>query len=152
MIAIYWDNEQKCRKTTKRISYFIALNQGVFIAIFFFSIFCLLTEEFDIFAIALPIKFAVPFEITTIPRWYALWLIEFNIGLAYGFSVVSGTSYFVCCCFYIGAICDHYKLIIQSRIKYIGSPSSEKNNAKKLQEKIKKLLSQAIDIHVNGFE
>lgn len=151
MVSIYWDNERRCRQITKRISYFIALNQSVFVAIFFFSIYCLFSGEFDITAIDLPIKFAVPFETNNTMAWYTLWLIESNIGISYGVSVVAGTSYFVCCCIYIGTICDHF-CKIQSKIKFIESPTRTRGNFQKLHRETKKLLVQAIDIHVNGFE
>lgn len=128
------------------------MNQGVFVAIFFISIFVCFSDNIELSTIDLPIKFAVPFYTTTILGWYTLWLFEFNIGIAYGVSVVAGTSYFVCCCIYISAICDHYTLIIQSRIKYIGTLSTTKNKASVLQKKMKTLLSQAVEIHVKGFE
>lgn len=75
---LYWTNEQKCRKHSKRACLYIYFNQAAFVAAFIFSIIMLLNGQFDSSKLELPFNMAVPFDTTTPHGWYALWLCQFR--------------------------------------------------------------------------
>lgn len=76
--AIYWNNEQKCRKYSKHACIYIYFNQASFIAAFVFSVFMILNDQFDSSELQLPFNLAVPFDTKTPYGWYALWFVQFR--------------------------------------------------------------------------
>lgn len=96
----------------------------------------------------------VPFDKTKILGWFMTWFAQFNVGISYSLVLVSITSYFVCCCFYVGTICNHFDYLMESIKKDVECGEGQSNQIKNTKNilKIKKQLSDAINLHVNIFE
>lgn len=61
-----------------------------------------------------PYKLVVPFDTSSIFGWYMLWLIQIYAGYTYVLSISAVISYFVSCCFYIEACCEHLFLVLKA--------------------------------------
>lgn len=96
----------------------------------------------------------VPFDTRTLYGWYLLWFFQFNLGLSYALCYISVTSYFLCCGFYIIALCDDFKLSIKLIGATIELNQNEKNsqNYEENYRKIKKQMKKLVEIHVKIFE
>ncbi|XP_055295179.1 uncharacterized protein LOC129564952 [Sitodiplosis mosellana] len=151
---LYWNTEQKCRDFSAKFVKFIVVNQLMFVAALFFSIYCMIVGNFDTSTWILPFECWVPFSTETPYGYYLKWFIQFSMGIAYSSSQVTITAYFVCCCHYIVSICDHYKFVM----KLIGL-ETEKNQEEKsplIHQKrnyeIRRKLAEAINIHMKSYE
>lgn len=146
--------EQKNRKFLKRIAYFYLLNQTVFVIILIFSFYYLFTGN-DVWLLPFPFDIIIPFiNSRTILGWYLLWCIQFCMSSFYAWTMISITSYFISCCLYITAVCDHFNMVIDS-IKFEIKGNQHDNdgsNDQKIKRNVKQTLSQAIEIHVKIFE
>lgn len=83
-----------------------------------------------------------------------LWIIETNIGVTYALIMITISSFFVCCCFYIAGIGEHFDSLMISLNEIIELIRIEKN-PQQIQKKyleMKRKLAHAIDIHVIIFE
>lgn len=152
MFVIYWRVEQKCKKYTKLIGcYPLKL---MFVAAFIYSIYCIWSGNHDTSTWVLPYTISVPFDTKPIHGWYMLWVIETNIGVTYALSMITISSFFVCCCFYIAGICEHFDFLMVSLNEITESIRNEKNpiKIKKQHLEMKRKLAQAINIHINIFE
>lgn len=103
-----------CRKYTKRIWCYILGHQQVFVAAFSYSIYSICTGNLDTSTWPLPFNMIVPFDAKPIWGWYLLWFIQINCAMSYCICTVAPTSYFISCCLYIGATCDHLDFITHS--------------------------------------
>lgn len=74
---------------------------------------------------------------------------ELMVGLTYALTVASITSYFVCCCLYIEAICNHFKSLINAIKRDVELLNG---GNKKLRLKIKTKYLRAIELHINILE
>lgn len=151
---IYWDTEQKCRKFTQMFVKFIFFNQQMYAAAMIFSIYCIIEGNFDISTWVLPFKCWAPFNTETVFGYYVMWMIQFSMGLAYSSSQVTITAYFVCCCYYIVAICDHFKFLIKSFNVEVETNLEEKNPLvyQKKNREIQEKITEAIDVNVKAYE
>lgn len=154
IVDLYRKNEQKCYKYSRRASLYIIFNQISFISSFVYSIFMLLTSTFDASKLLLPFNFVVPFNTQTLWGWYLMWFLQFNTGISYIFSTVSVISYFMCCCYYIGAICDHFDILIEMIKNDLEFYRKENNPLvyRKLGKSIQRKFHQSIAIHIKAFE
>lgn len=144
------------------MSYFIPMNQSMFLMVLFCFILNILIGNTNTLNIFLPYHTVVPFDTHNNWGWILLWFIQFNMGISYALSMVSIISYFVCCCFYIGAICEHFKFLICSIETDVTNKKAEnKGKIKKISEQseeTKKLLSdkqkinKAVELHMTLFE
>lgn len=152
LFNIYWTIEQKCRKCTKIIAGYPLIL--MFVAAALYSIYCILTGNLDTTTWILPYKLSVPFETRTIHGWYCLWFIETQIGISYSMVMVNISTYFVCCCFYIVGICEHFDYLIHSINQIVESKDGKENasSAEKRVLNMKTTLSKAIIIHNTIFE
>lgn len=152
VFSMYWRVEQKCRKYTKIIGcYPLKL---MFVASFIYSIVCISRGNRDTSTWILPYTLSVPFDTRSIFGWYCLWFIESNIGVTYAFIMITISTYFVCCCFYIGCICDHFDFLIYSLNEHVEKIRTEENFFKFRHKyrQMKDKLAQAITIHTKLFE
>lgn len=64
--------------------------------------------------------------------------------------MTSMTSYFVSCCFYVRAICEHFDFVIKSIEKDVELNRDEKNvfEYKQRELKIEEDFCKAINIHI----
>lgn len=134
--------------------YCAIFNQMTFLGTLGFSIYFISAGIFDASQLSLPMNLVVPFNTETILGWYTLWLIEFNLGIAYILPMTSITSYFVSCCCYIVAVCNHFSFLIQSIKKNLKQIRMEKNPLARQRNdrKITEQFVRAIEMHVDSFE
>lgn len=118
-----------------------------------FSIYCILTGNSDASTWALPFDLSVPFDTNTILGWYLTWFFQFNISLCYVSCIITITTYFVCCCIYIGAICDHYEFLYKSVFVNVKqSDATHPMKSQQSQQKIAEKMSKVIITHAKVFE
>lgn len=135
---MYWKTEQKCRQFTRYMSYFIYVDQLIPIAALFYSFYCIYAGSRDTSTWILAFNILVPFDTQNLFGWYLKWFICLTMSISYASAVTLITSYFVSCCLYIQAICNHFNML----------NSLTEQNA----ESIRKNLTQAVNIHVTTFE
>lgn len=152
ILKIYWKTEEKCRKVTKLMPCYPLIL--MFVAAVIYSIYCMLTGNRDTTTWILPYRMIVPFDTVSIHGWYLLWFIQSNVGFSYSVVMVTISSYFACCCFYIQTLCDHFEYLIDS-LKNIVEENPAKGNvslSERKRLKMKETLSQAVCIHIKTFE
>lgn len=143
-----------CRKLAIKISYYTYCEQFVHISSLVGSIYNIWTGNFDTSTWSLTYNLVVPFETKTIWSWYFMWFLQCNMGFSYASCMVPVTVYFVCCCIYLCAIGDHFKLLIGAIKKDAEQFQGEKNLPKKkdIYKRIKENLCNAVDVHVTLIE
>lgn len=152
---IYWNTEQKCRQFTDRFVKFVFINQQMYIAALFFSFYCIIVGNFDTSKWILPFTLWVPFDTTQVHGWYLLWFIQFSMGMSYSSTQTTITSYFVSCAYYIGAICDHFNVLMEKVNYEVEKNQMENDNPAafdKRSRKIERLLGKAVEIHCRAHE
>lgn len=137
----------------KRIAIFIVLNQGMHTIPCLYAIYCICIGAFDS-SIPLSFTLALPFSTDTPLGWFLAWALGFNMAFVYGLTMVSITSYFVSCCTYMSAMCDHFNLLIDRSSEDALKFTSKKSLAEKqkLNRKISGNISEAVKIHVHVIE
>lgn len=95
-------------------------------------------------------NFAVPFDARSVLGWYLLWFIQFNVDFLHVFCMVFISSYFICCCYYVEGICEHFNFVMQSIKRAVDENDVEKT-AEKCQ-KIRQKITEAVKIHVEIFQ
>lgn len=118
----YEQTEKKSQIITK-VLVGLAVSTGVTSVtglMFALSIVSMLQGNFDTSTWFFPCKIAVPFDTTSILGWY-MKLILFGLYAVFtGYLVVSTlTAYFVSCCYYIDACCDHLNLMFSEMDKIV---------------------------------
>ncbi|XP_031637695.1 uncharacterized protein LOC116350104, partial [Contarinia nasturtii] len=149
---IYWQVEQKCRKYTKIIACF-PLNL-IFVGTLIYSIVCIANGNRDTSTWKLLYFFSLPIDRDTIHRWYIFWYVDTSIGVTYSLILITISTYFVCCCFYLGGICDHFDFLTYSLNEEVKQLNKEKNVAKYQQKygKMKDNVAQTVNIHIKLYE
>lgn len=149
---IYQNTEEKCQQVTKILACYPLMT--IFAAALFYSFYCMFIGNFDTSTWILPYTVSVPFSTKEIWKWYILWFLQTNMGFTYSLSTVISSAHFVCSCFYIGAICNHFNLLIEYIQKDVLLYEEEKNRVKcqYLRKNITKTLTQAVKLHVKAFE
>lgn len=151
---MYWNTEQKCRKITKIIGSYPLCHQSTFVAAFSFSIYCIATGNLDTTTWPLPLNLVMPFDTKPIWGWYLFWFIQFCMSLSYITCMVAVTTYFICCCYYIDAICNHFNYLVQSIEEYVDqNKENRKARMSKLaNNKIKLQSHELIKLHMKILE
>lgn len=144
---IYWNTERKCRQLTKLMPLYPLML--MFVAAILYSFYCLLTGNLDTTTWILPYRMSVPFNTKPIHGWYLFWFLQANTGMSYSLVMVTISSYFVCCCFYIEAVCKHFDYLIYSLKK---GGSDDINDSKFNCRNVKETLSEAVRVHNMVFE
>lgn len=151
---IHWNNEQKCRNFVRKLCYFIPLNEAVLTLSLLYSIYCVCLGNYDTSKWILQFPLYTPFNKQTVIGWYGEWFIQFTLSFSYATCMSSLTSYFVCCCFYIGTFCDHFDEICRLVKGDADQIQHEKNprNYQRIYQRLHKRLGLAVDIHVHLLE
>lgn len=151
---IHWKNEQRCRKFTKSMSNFIIANETVLTLSFCYSTVCVCIGNYDTTNWVLQFPMKTPFNKEAVIGWYCIWCIQFIQSFSYAICMVTLTTYFVCCCFYIVTLCDHFQELCRLINKDVDQIQKVKNlpNSQNMYQRISKRLYQAIDLHVTTFE
>lgn len=95
-------------------------------------------------------ELSVPFDVGSIERWLSTWFILCTAFMSYISCTTSIVTYFMSCCHYIGASCDHLKHLMRSNQTWITEnqqadiPLSvlRKNNCR-----VKNQTHKSIEIH-----
>lgn len=128
------------------------------------AIFSITIGNFNTTSWKLMFNISSPFDQTDAFSWFIRWFIEICMGVTYSLTIVYITSYFVACCFYINAMCEHFDFLMCS----IGK-NTEKDNisngsetqhegVNRRRERIQmnyqyiKPFTEVIKCHVNIFE
>lgn len=151
---LYVKAEEKCRNLTKFLSIGYLLDAAaLFIAAALFACYCMWTGNFDTSTWLLPYNLYIPFDTSTVLGWFLLWLIQCYIALVYSLSATCSMTYFVSCCLYIVAMCDHFNLKVQSINSFLDNlKNSKKLNDAKVFERLKLKLNRIVKLHVTIYE
>lgn len=144
-----------CRKYAKLAAYFIFFHPSAVLPIFVYSIYCIFVGSFDATKLKLPFNIILPFDTQTIWGFHILCFVQYNIGISYVFCMLSISSYFVCSCFYIDALCEYFEYLIGCVEKTVKRNVHDKKDVWKTVKLHQKAISQmkkAIELHVNILE
>lgn len=150
----YWSVEQKCRKYTQNILLYLVPQHVMFVIAILKCSYDIIRGHYDTSAWNLPLHISVPFNTETFSGWLLLLFIQLNISMGYSLTMISVTSYFICCCFYLDAICCHFDMLINTVKKDVENNQVEKVYFKyrKREQQIRKNLHNAIEVHGNVYE
>lgn len=114
-LNIYWNAEQKCRKFTKFWSsiYFV-YDLSAYAIGFFYSIYFIWIGQYDTSTWPRWFELPLPFDTASIWGWYLYFIGVTILDLMYMVFMISATTYFVGCCCYIEAMCEHIDRIVQT--------------------------------------
>lgn len=98
---------------------------------------------------SLSFTMSIPFvDKTRIVGWLMTSFLEINIAISYSIVMVSITSYFICCCFYIETLCEHFAaLISRNEVERTHEKNQQKSSGNPQQQ-----FSDAVKLHVKIFE
>lgn len=134
---------------------FVLFQQTAYVFALFFSIYCIHVGNFDTSTYYLPLRLASPFEIDSLFKWYVFWAIQVISAVAYLGGTIIVAVYFVCCCFYLHALCDHFDCLIESIDDELGQKqdaSNQRTIACKSLVNARKLIWDTIDHHSRIYE
>lgn len=114
LASIYWSAEEKCRRFAKQMIAFVLFQQTAYVSALFMSVYCICVGNFDTSTYYLPLHLAPPFQIDALYKWYLFWAIQVISAVAYLGGTIIVAVYFVCCCFYLHALCDHFDHLIET--------------------------------------
>lgn len=142
---MYWENELRCRKYTLRISYFLIFHTFAFTVTLVYAAYCILMGKYDTSSWYLSFNVVLPFDKTKLFGWFLTWAAQFSMALAYALPMVSLTSYFISCCFYIHTMCKHVTNIMDSVQRDVEDNLVEISPSKILKKR-QKILNQLIEV------
>lgn len=151
---IYWANEQKCRRYIKRFFYYMACHVQMFAFPALYSIFEICTGNLVPSNWPLPLNIWTPFDSTVVWGWYLIWFIQINMSISYLVSIISCSSYFMTCCFYIIAACDNLNQMTCSINENIKIYKMEKLSTKRqtIYQEIEKKFNRMLEYHAKIYE
>lgn len=97
----------------------------------------------------------IPIDTTSIFGWYLVYTGDTIMDIIFMLGNILATTYFVSCCFYIDAICDHFEFCIASiQTNLDGRHESlpDVQMTKKIDTEIMDRINQAIRIHYEILE
>lgn len=112
--TVYWDCEMKCRRLTKRFLRYGCVHLSTFLPVLISVILDIFHDEFDGSAYNLPFNAVDPFNRESISGWLLAWFYQFNESFGYNIHMITTTTHFACFCYYIAAMCNHFKLMMDS--------------------------------------
>lgn len=100
------------RAFAKYMTIYFIVSSAIFIFLLsvIHSVICMWHGNFDTSTWFLSIQMSVPFDTSSIFGWYMKWVLQACGGFVYNTSIPALVPYFVCCCFYIGACCEHFRI------------------------------------------
>lgn len=83
-----------------------------------------------------------------------MWFFQFNISICYVSCTITITTYFVCCCIYIGAICEHFRFVYDGAMENVEQNRNEKNSQEYERKRllINEQMNKAAEIHAKILE
>lgn len=151
---LYWTCETKCRQAIQRFLCYGCFHLPTFIPILILVLFDIFNGEFDGSAYNFPFNTSVPFDAESILGWLFIYLYQLSECASYFIGMMAPTSCFICCCWYVIAMCKQFEQLIES-IRFLSRQTKiEKNsrNRQRLWLNAKGKLQQAIELHVDIYE
>lgn len=154
IVDIYWSAERKCRKYTRRISSYFFVNESIFLTAPLFGLVNIIMGNLDVSTWALPMDLSVPFDTNTVWGWLLSWFFQFNISICYVSCTITITTYFVCCCIYIDAICEHFSFVYDCAMENVerNRHETDPQACERRQLLICADMNKAAEIHAKIFE
>lgn len=149
---IYRNVENKCHELMWKIIYYLCYNNSVSMVSLLSSFYSIAIGNVDTSTWLLPFDLVVPFETSSLGGWYLLWIFNLQIPIVYSTCLTSTLSYFLCCCLYFGALCDHFDLMIQEFHNDVQRNQSGTDSRTNQMMNDVTFLHKAIDIQNNIFE
>lgn len=152
---IYWNVEKKCHRFMKRLSPFVVIQQTGYCFALLYSIYNVCVSNFDTSTYFLPLRLATPFNTDTVFKFYLFLMVHLSIGYSYLFCAIPTISYFVCWCFYLNGLVDHFDYLFGLLNAEFEENEDEPNDRATAYEnslRARKLLSNAIDLHNKIYE
>lgn len=113
--TVYHETEMMCRRFTKLIiTMMLHLSNVVWGLFLFNSFFQMWRGNFDTSTWIVAFNIAVPFETSTVFRWYIFYMIQGMLAYSYSLNQPIIITFFMSCCFYTEALCKHFKIAIQA--------------------------------------
>lgn len=152
---IYLNVEQKCAKYSKIPKIYIFAQNSIYILSIANVVYNVYIGNYDTSTWFIPFQCREqPFDIQSVSAWFFLLFIEFSIALTYALGVSVPIFYFIFCCLYIFAMCDHFALIMNFIQIDVQANINEKNQRKYQirYAKCKKNFAKLVDVHNKIFE
>ena len=151
---IYWRCEQKCRKHTQRLSYYVFFHTLLFPIALIHAFVCIASGNYDTSLWLLGFDVVVPYDQTRIWGWFVTWFIQLSMAFSYALCMTTVTSFIVSGCYYIYAMCDHFNVLMNSVGRAVERIRTEVNPRKirKTRQLINTQLSNAIKVQVKIYE
>lgn len=153
-LNIYRGWEIKCRHFMKFFFGFVGSQSSLFLIELLRAIIDICMGNSDTSAWNLLFNLYFPFETESIFGWLLYWLFQWTTAVSYVLSVVLTTTQFMCFCYYISAICDHFDLLIglyHSNSERIQNGNDSQSYQRMWQNSMEK-LQHAVEIHVRIYE
>lgn len=152
--TLYWENEIKCRKFSTAFFHFGCCHVLSLTTALIPAFYGILTGNIVTSAWGLPFNIVLPVSKESVSGWFLYWFYSIHIDMIYTLCMILPTSHFVCFCYYIIAICNHFGLIISSVRNDSQQIRKEKNTNKhpKMWRDVKKKVCRAVDLHINSYE
>lgn len=152
---LYWANEIKCRKLTKTVFVFLCIELSTIFGMLMVAIIDIfMGHADDTSKWNLPIELVVPFDTRLISGWILNWFYQFDMCFVYLMHMITITTHFACCCYYIMTMCAHFDQMIASIRNDSKQAKMEKNIGKrqKIWNNSEKKLQRAIQLHAKIYE
>lgn len=152
---LYRITDQKCRKITKFMGYYLMYHACPFISPLIFAIVGLRSGQTDMSAYILPFQMVLPFDTLSIDGWCLEWFIQLNVGLSYALCMIIATNHFIFYCYNIVAICIHFQLLMDSirdDVEQIQSKYERQQSHRSPRQKIREKLANSVAIHDKSIE
>lgn len=147
---IYQKAEWKCRMSTVMCSMIAGCVGGLIFTIlpsFIHSVVCMWCGNFDTSTWFFFLQVKVPLvDSSNIFVWYSMVILEILLVCTSSFLYGTIITYYMSCCYYIEACCEHFRLICQKIDEKIDEdPDKMIENIKNIEEK----LGDAVSFHVS---
>lgn len=148
----YWNTEQKYSKIT--VISFMSCVQFTYHAALWWSFYCILAGNMGPSTWLMPFVLAMPFRTDTLSGWYMMWFFTSSMDFCYISCMSSITLYFVSTCFYIEAMCEHFKFLLHSIELDVMRSQQDVNahNDRKIVVQINSLVRRVVELHVQIYE
>lgn len=152
---LYWATEVKCRELTKRVLVFLCIEMSTILAMLIAALVDIFVGHADDTSKwNLPIELVVPFDTAKIFGWILTWFFQFDMCFVYLVHMITTTTHFAGCCYYITTMCAHFDQVlasIQSAAKKARGVEIEQKR-QIIWNDAEKKLQRAIQLHVKIYE
>lgn len=152
--TFYWECEQKCHQLMKRFFYYVCVQLLTFTPVLIFVLWDMVQNDFDGNKLNLPFNAIGPFNMDSKLGWLLTYFYQLSECASYTIGMVILSSYFMCCSYYIIAMCNHFHLLIESARFLSQEIQAEKiaRNRQRMWLNVKAKLQRVIEMHVDIYE